>query len=78
MKRVIRQSESELRSLRLDHQQKLIELNKEKNNLIADLNRQNETEKAMIKNQYQQKVDKLQEIINNERERSKINNNSIS
>ena len=45
MKRVIRQSESELRALRLDHQQKLIELNKEKNNLIADLNRQNETEK---------------------------------
>ena len=51
---------------------------KDKNNLIADLNRKSDKEKEMLVNQYEQKLANLQDIINNEREKARLRTSQIS
>ena len=78
LKQSMRQAETQIRDLRLEYDEKLVNFNKEKNNLISDLNRKSDKEKEMLVNQYEQKLANLQDIINNEREKARLRTSTMS
>ena len=78
LKQAMRQAESQIRKLRLDYDEKLVNLNKEKNNLITDLSIKSDKEKELLVNQYEQKLANLQDIINNEREKARLRTSQMS
>jgi len=78
LKQTMRQAESQMRKLRLEYDEKLVNFNKEKNNLISDLSIKSDKEKEMLVNQYEQKLANLQDIINNEREKARLRTSQLS